>query len=48
MIVPIAKNRLEDMDYDFWTQVKPKVTEAFGKYRSEDTSSAHAARAAAG
>jgi len=30
VIVPIAKNLLEDMDYDFWTQVKPKVTEAFG------------------
>jgi HK97 family phage major capsid protein len=30
VIVPIAKNLLADMDYDFWTQVKPKVTEAFG------------------
>lgn len=30
VIVPIAKNLLDDMDYDFWTQVKPKVTEAFG------------------
>ena len=30
VIVPIAKNLLSDMDYDFWTQVKPKVTEAFG------------------
>ena len=30
VIVPIAKNLLEDMDYDFWEQTKPKVTEAFG------------------
>lgn len=30
VIVPIAKNFLEDIDYDFWAQVKPKVTEAFG------------------
>jgi len=30
VIVPIAKNLLDDMDYDFWSQVKPKVTEAFG------------------
>jgi len=30
VIVPIAKNLLDDMDYDFWAQVKPKVTEAFG------------------
>jgi HK97 family phage major capsid protein len=30
VLVPIAKNLLEDMDYDFWSQVKPKVTEAFG------------------
>jgi len=30
VIVPISKNLLDDMDYDFWTQVKPKVTEAFG------------------
>ena len=30
VIVPIAKNLLADMDYDFWAQVKPKVTEAFG------------------
>lgn len=30
VIVPIAKNLLSDMDYDFWTQVRPKVTEAFG------------------
>lgn len=30
VIVPIAKNLLDDMDYDFWAQVRPKVTEAFG------------------
>jgi len=30
VIVPIAKNLLDDMDYDFWSQTKPKVTEAFG------------------
>ena len=30
VIVPIAKTLLDDLDYDFWTQVKPKVTEAFG------------------
>ena len=30
VIVPIAKNLLADLDYDFWSQVKPKVTEAFG------------------
>ena len=30
VIVPIAKVLLSDLDYDFWTQVKPKVTEAFG------------------
>ncbi len=30
VIVPIAKNLLSDIDYDFWEQVKPKVTEAFG------------------
>ena len=30
VIVPIAKNLLDDMDYDFWEQVRPKVTEAFG------------------
>ena len=30
VIVPIAKNLLSDMDYDFWSQVKPKITEAFG------------------
>jgi HK97 family phage major capsid protein len=30
VIVPVAKNLLDDIDYDFWTQVKPKVTEAFG------------------
>jgi HK97 family phage major capsid protein len=30
VIVPISKNLLDDIDYDFWTQVKPKVTEAFG------------------
>jgi len=29
VIVPIAKNLLDDMDYDFWSQVKPKITEAF-------------------
>ena len=30
VLVPISKNLLSDLDYDFWTQVKPKVTEAFG------------------
>lgn len=30
VIVPIAKNLLDDMDYDFWSQIRPKVTEAFG------------------
>jgi HK97 family phage major capsid protein len=30
VIVPISKNLLSDMDYDFWSQVRPKVTEAFG------------------
>jgi HK97 family phage major capsid protein len=30
VIVPISKNLLDDMDYDFWAQVKPKITEAFG------------------
>lgn len=30
VLVPISKNLLDDMDYDFWAQVKPKVTEAFG------------------
>jgi HK97 family phage major capsid protein len=30
VIVPIAKNLLDDMDYDFWEQTKPKITEAFG------------------
>ena len=30
VIVPISKNLLSDLDYDFWAQVKPKVTEAFG------------------
>lgn len=29
VIVPIAKTLLDDLDYDFWTQIKPKVTEAF-------------------
>jgi HK97 family phage major capsid protein len=29
VIVPIAKNLLDDLDYDFWTQTKPKITEAF-------------------
>ena len=29
VIVPIAKTLLDDLDYDFWAQVKPKVTEAF-------------------
>jgi len=29
VIVPVAKNLIADMDYDFWEQVKPKVTEAF-------------------
>jgi len=30
VIVPVSKNLLSDMDYDFWAQVRPKVTEAFG------------------
>jgi HK97 family phage major capsid protein len=30
VIVPIAKSLLDDLDYDFWSQVKPKITEAFG------------------
>jgi len=30
VIIPIAKALLDDIDYDFWSQVKPKVTEAFG------------------
>lgn len=30
VIVPIAKNLLDDMDYDFWAQTRPKITEAFG------------------
>lgn len=30
VIVPVSKNLLSDMDYDFWSQVRPKVTEAFG------------------
>lgn len=30
VIVPIAKSLMDDLDYDFWTQVKPKITEAFG------------------
>jgi len=30
VIVPVAKTLLDDIDYDFWSQVKPKVTEAFG------------------
>jgi HK97 family phage major capsid protein len=29
VIVPIAKNLLDDLDYDFWSQTKPKITEAF-------------------
>lgn len=29
VLVPIAQNLLDDMDYDFWSEVKPKVTEAF-------------------
>lgn len=30
VVLPIAQALLDDMDYDFWSQVKPKVTEAFG------------------
>jgi HK97 family phage major capsid protein len=30
VIIPVAKTLLDDLDYDFWSQVKPKVTEAFG------------------
>jgi len=29
VIVPIAKTLMDDLDYDFWAQVKPKITEAF-------------------
>jgi HK97 family phage major capsid protein len=29
VLVPIAQNLLDDIDYDFWSEVKPKVTEAF-------------------
>lgn len=28
VLVPIAQNLLDDMDYDFWSEVKPKVVEA--------------------
>jgi len=30
VIVPISKNLLDDLDYDFWSEIKPRVTEAFG------------------
>src|SRR5215469_17587463 len=30
VIVPIAKTLLEDMDYDFWEEVRPRIVEAFG------------------
>ena len=30
VVIPIAQALLDDIDYDFWSQVKPKVTEAFG------------------
>lgn len=30
VIIPIAQTLLDDLDYDFWSQVKPKITEAFG------------------
>lgn len=30
VIVPVPKSLIADIDYDFWTEVKPKVTEAFG------------------
>jgi HK97 family phage major capsid protein len=29
VIVPIAKTLMDDLDYDFWAQIKPKITEAF-------------------
>src|SRR5215831_19536457 len=29
VIVPIAQALMDDLDYDFWAQVKPKITEAF-------------------
>lgn len=31
VIVPIAEATLDDADYDIWGEVKPRVTEAFGK-----------------
>lgn len=31
VIVPIPEAVLEDSEYDIWTEVKPRVTEAFGK-----------------
>lgn len=30
VIVPMAKNLIADLDYDFWAQIRPRVTEAFG------------------
>ena len=30
VVVPAPKSLLEDLDYDFWTEVKPRVSEAIG------------------
>jgi HK97 family phage major capsid protein len=30
VIVPVPKALVADIDYDFWTEVKPKIIEAFG------------------
>lgn len=30
VIVPVPKSLVADIDYDFWTEVKPKIIEAFG------------------
>ena len=31
VIVPIPEAVLDDAEYDIWAEVKPRVTEAFGK-----------------
>ena len=33
VIVPIPESVLDDSEYDIWAEVKPRVTEAFGKHR---------------